>query len=412
MSRSTKTAACRIAFVVLCLLPVIGSISYAAWQRWTDSELVAAAWIASRLGAHAEIQSLRASLPGIDTAASIKLLDPENGKLIAVCRDVRIQRGSAARVLSIASADVPPGKMMALWRMLHDRVLRQQELLETALIISVDRLALRDREGEVEIDGLRIECQRTSRGPRSAISFRPAGDLARRPVRINLLRDQTAELPITRLEIQSHDQALDCSLVAGSPDWLRRFGDAIRFQGVAWLELQAADWRGEVTGQIDGLQMQRLASVDMLPEISGPATLDVHQAILANRRIVSLDAVLSAGPGSISAGMLRSSSALGLTQITGRSSAAPQRLAMTMIDYDALVLMVNLDASGLALTGMLNPRDERIAMTGGGAAILRSGSGERLPVATLIEWVTGQAVPAALFTEAGAALYGILPLAE
>ena len=412
MTRSIKIAASRTVFIAACLVPLIGSISFAAWQRWIDSDSLAAAWIASRLGTGAEVQALRTSTPGVETAHSVKLLDPENGKLIAVCRDVRVQRGSSARVVSIASVDVPPGQMMALWRMLHERVLRQQELLATELIISVDRLALRDREGQVEIDGLRIESQRQPRGPRLAISFRPAGDLDRRPVRINLFRDQTAEPPVTRLEIQSHDQALDCSLVTGSPVWLQRFGDAIRFQGTAWLELQADDWRGEITGQVEGIGLQRLADAGLLPPMSGLLTLDIVQAIFARGRLVSFNGVISAGPGTISAAALRSMTALGVAPKLSRTSAEPRTLPDAMLDYDALAVMAQLDASGIALMGILPPRDQGIAMTGGGAAMIRSAAAERVPVATLIEWVTGQAVPEALFTEAGAALYGILPMVE
>lgn len=407
MTRSFKIPACRIAFVVICLGPAIGSISYATWQRWIDSNSIAAAWLESRLGVQVSVESLRTSTPGVQKALSVKLMDPETEKLIAVCHDVRIRRGRAACVVSIDSVAVPPNQMMTLWRMLHDRVLRQHELLDPALIISVNRLALRDRDGEVEIDGLRIECQRSPQGPRSSISFRPRGRLDVRPVRINLLRDQTTESPVTRLRVESHDQALDCSLVTGSPEWLQRFGEAISFQGFGWLELQGGEWQGEISGQVHGLELERVSAAQRLPAMTGPATLDIREAILTNGRVTSLHAVLSAGPGSISAAALKSATALGLTPVTDQS--APRILGDQALSYDALAIMIQLDASGLALTGMLEPRDQQIAVTNGMTAVLRC-TGQRLPVAALIEWVTGQAVPQALFTEPGAALFRVLPL--
>lgn len=408
MSRQTRIAICRTLFLAVCLLPLVGTISYAAWQRWTTDDSQASQRIVGRLGFDAEVQQLRHSRPGVTTAESCKLFDPETNKLVAHCDDVQITTGSGGCAIAIRSAYVPHQQIMSLWSALHDRLLRHSRDLNQPLIVAIDRIACRDQEGEVELGGFRLECHRTEHGSHAQVSFRPDDhEPHQRSVRISMLRDLRVDPPATRIDVQSPDKSLDCSLIAGSPRWLRQVGSAVRFQGHAWLESHNGTWQAELTGRIHGVQLDRVVD-DRFPfELTGNAALDIEQAVFQRGRVVVLEGRLTAGPGVVSRQLLAAQQVLGMRAAANRSTPDAD-----VLEYDSLAMMFHLSSEGIMVRGLCEPRADGVVMTHGSAPILIDGGSNRYAVDRIITALTGVTASQAIFTEAGEALWRVLPLTE
>ncbi len=409
MAPMIRKLICRGIFVGFCVAPLCGSLSYAAWQHFSLSRVQRGDWLAARLGVDAEIEGLRPSQPGLTVADRIRLADPESGRLLVLCEQIRLRSGPQALVVSIEDVHIPQRQTMELWKLLCERVLRQSSMLRRRMVIVAHRVAIRHADGELELAGWRMECSAAQGERRADIEFRANhASLQVRSTRIAIVRDTQHDVPVTRVEVHAPEADVDSCLLAGPSSWLSQLGEHVRFRGMVFIDVTSQGWRGEVTGSVSGIELQRL-SQDRLPHgLTGEASLDIRHAIFDSSRLQSLSAIARAGPGKISWGLLASLRRLGLSMPSARLRDFS---ADTMQDYEQLALMVDLTSQGVVVRGVCGPpRDGTAILSGSGTLLTDQGRNERKSSFEIIATLLDDDRADVLLTPTGERLWRALPL--
>ncbi len=401
---------CRTSFVAACLLPVGGSLGYSAWQYWSLGTLQRGNWLVARLGVEAQIESLRPSRPGLTIADSVKLFDPETGQLLASCQSIEFRHGPHATAISIENVSISSEHTMALWEVLHDRVLRQSRILQQPILVSVDRISLDHPAGDVELSEWRMECSAENNRRQARISFRSGhqADASTRSTQITIVRDAGRDVPVTQIAIHAPDADINGCLLSGPSSCLSQMGDQVRFRGEAWVDIASNVWRGEIAGQVTGIQMQRILDDRFPYGLAGTAEFDIQQAVFENNRLQVLAGACRMQKGTISLGLIQSMRRMGLQ--SDKSLQARSEPGTTKVSFDELAAWISVSADGVSIRGACNrPEDGSVIIAQSAPIVRDDGSGERRSNFTIISAPLDRDDQEVLFTEIGDMLWRALP---
>lgn len=355
----------RMLFVLVCLLPTVGLVSWVAYRRSSLSrDPLLSAW-SQTLGVTVTADSVENIRPAVMRLRNVALTTATNRLLLGV-EVAEYETRDQGRLVRLPSLEIDQAGVTTLAG-LSLAWLTEAVRFPEGGVIEVDSLTWRGAASPRQQGGFRIEFVVADSG--RAIRIR------REPADSDELRLRAVSSPAgLRLEVELiAEQGLPADLAAAVTGWLPNFGDAAVIRG----SLQAAatpktpdggDWRWSGVGQgvVTDVAVGELAEAAG-QQASGVAVLQIEDLAVEDSRIAAARMTLSVKDGELGRGLVeRLITVFGCrlgpaaaTLVTGDAWLAGPPLA-----FDEASLAVSLDRSGVTLRGV-GAAGDTLAVLGG-----------------------------------------------
>ncbi len=316
-SNPTKRFFCRVIFIALGLLPLLGTVSWATYRGLYQTNASYASEIGKHLGLGCDVERAIHVRPGVIRFEGLKLRDTEGLEILGHCDEATLHSSPFDREIRISALSVSDVHFRRLLELLDERVLQNPRMLQLQTAIQIDRLTI-DSAGSsaVIFDDVRIVASLSNVGPQANAEFTliPANEssgVANEPIRLDVIRelaqhgsgDGEPSIPVTRLNLITGNATLPCSLLAGFFGSHHLNPDAT-FEGNIHLvsdSHQSAAWTGDAYGHLENLQLQEICSI-----ATGNAKLTFRKATFDKGVATLLDGTLAVNGGKLQSGFVHS----------------------------------------------------------------------------------------------------------
>ena len=355
----------RILFVLVCLLPTVGLVGWAAYRRSSLSrDSLLSAW-SRTLGVAVTADSVENIRPAVMRLRNVALTTATNRFLLGV-EVVEVETRDQGSLVRLPSLAIDQTGVTTLAR-LSLAWLTEAVRFPEGGVIEVDSLTWGAAGLPQPQGGFRIEFVVADTG--RAIRIR------REPADSDELRLRAVASPAgLRLEAELiAEQGLPADLAAAVAGWLPNFGDAAVIRG----SLQATAtpktkdgggwrWSGGGQGVVTDVALSELAEAAG-QQANGEAVLQIEDLAVEDSRIAAARMTLSATEGELGRGLVeRLITVFGCrlgpaaaTLVTGEAWMAGPPLA-----FDEASFAVSLDRSGVTLRGV-GAAGDTLALLGG-----------------------------------------------
>jgi len=396
----TRRLICRLAFLLLCLLPTVAvtgwigiirlpayqSARRASWQRELSRQ-----W-----GLVVSLDAVRHPRRGVTLLDSVRLQDPETGKLIASIRQIEIGDRGDGWVVLAAQPEVQSDQIYRLWEAFHERFLRSDSPSESSILLHAGELTIRrdDQTGSSTLSDVRCRWTRAGDGPRISFEFRDVALPTAEPVQLRVTRNRQLSPPATRWELDTRSTPLPCSLLADQVPVLRWLGDDGTYQGTVDVVCSPSGWHGELAGRFRNVDLERLVTERYEHKLSGTAEVLFRRARFQNGKLSDAAGDVICGGGVVSRSLLaQADRTLGLVA----DSRVRALEADTLWRYRELRFGFDITANGLRLVGHCQNVGEGVVMADQYGPLLRDRPQEIAQVVALVQTLAapnGEQVPA------------------
>lgn len=406
MSDQGRRQVCRSLFLLAGVCPLAVSLGWAAWRHVVSPETAYENWLAAQLAVDVRLSDVTRPKPGLTRIGTAKIVNPETGQMLALCERLELRWGVRGIGIHAAQTHLSGDVVGELGELLHDRLLCRRRLHETSIFLVSQRVAIQRPRAEVELRECRLDVQRAADGPTATLTFQWAYAEQPQPVRVRLSRHQKSNGPITRLELETGNNPLPCSVLFGAPAWLAPWegGDSLTFQGALWLDIAQTGWEGELTGHISGIDLNRLFTDRFPHQVSGDARMVVERAVVREGRLVELQGQLRSGPGTVGKPLVQAA-------VRYLGCRLPTRLGVDeSIEYRKLAVDIRLDNAGLVIHGMCEPdAPGNILVDAAGAVLVEPEDQPRLAI-DVVRMLADEERAERLWDESTAGLMRVLPV--
>lgn len=355
-------------FLLLCVIPSVVVIGVGVWRSLPGRVAAEERRLTLLLGQPVEIDGVRHLRPGAAFYEGLEIRDPESAEVLVCCDQVRAELGAfrpkgAKREhpqLRLSAGEVTITASSAeSFRALANRLLQRRidgAPVYTCLVAK--QLIFKHRESEFPAE--QLEAWATLHATKSVIDvkLRASGLETKEPISMSLVRNREYEPPVDGFMIATKDGVLPCSIMETILPFFPDVGQEAVFQGSivadhvpggCQLKGQAIGWTGwrlRVKGDLQDIDLRKLAGRHIPHEISGLGKLHLEDLAFREGRLQSMIGELKARDGSISRALVNSCvTELGLKTnhpIAGYAS----------LPYLELAVGFQLDGRGLAICGM------------------------------------------------------------
>ncbi len=352
----SRRTGCRLAFILLGILPLLATLVIAGWRNHEFDEVHFASLVSRVLGCRTTVDDVQFVRPGTVRLVNVNVRDAETGEPFLFLPHVDVQQCPQNVLLAISEARVHDLAVDRILFLIHERVLRQPDLFAVPIVATVGRLHCSQRRLETDEPDPhdsatyfvqnRFELRQIDQGSelrgelrQAAANVKPAIDLT--------IRRVLTELPTTTITLQTYDQWISASLLVGRQNWLPRLSPAASFRGNLHVDLDANGWSGEAYGDFRDVDLGPLVGDRFERFLTGNADFVVRTARFARGRLQEFDADIHAGPGEFGTRQLQA--AAEAWQLEWSDPPEPDAVS---IDYEQLATSVYLDKEGLELAGL------------------------------------------------------------
>lgn len=388
----------RSLLVILGVFPLLGTVGWATWRHISWDAQGYEKWLGARLGLEVQLTSVEHPTPTTERVGQADLLDPETGRLLARAERVTIHTSATAIQLHCESLFIPRSRLMSLWRLLHDRALRERRLLARPIELEVNQTIVSSDSGQTEFASWMLELGRREDGAFATSTFVERAPQAQ-PVEIYISRQAHGDSWTTELDLLTKSRVALTTLF-GEPAWLSALGPQVGLNGHLWVQQTDQDWSADFCGKIDGLELGRFVARFFPHEISGTINASIRQLLIKSGRISHLEGQLHGAGGQIGSSLLDACEQFLDMQLSG----SPGEL----VSFDELGLTFRIDHRGAVLKG---------SCEAGPGVILNSAAGPLLSEAAkqptygfnLIRALANEPSPLIFWTENCKPLLDLLP---
>ncbi|MCH5372841.1 MAG: hypothetical protein JJ992_02605, partial [Planctomycetes bacterium] len=277
MHEGTRRLVCRLAFLLICLLPTIAVVGWICIVRSSAYQSAErASWqreLSSQWGLTVTLDAVRHPRRGVTLLDAVRLFEPETGELVADIRQLEIGQHHGQRVVLAAQPEVQSGQIYRLWEAFHDRFLRGESTADMPTLLYAGELTIqgRGRSDSSTLTGVRCRLTRAADGPQAVFEFRDVALQMAEPVQLRVTRNRQLSSPATRWELDTRSTPLPCSLLAGHLKVLEWLGDDATFQGTIDVIHSVGGWQGELAGRFRDVDLERLVTERYDHKLSGTA---------------------------------------------------------------------------------------------------------------------------------------------
>lgn len=346
---------CRIAFLLLGVLPLVAVGGWCAWWHSGAPARLAADELAVRLGLTVSLRGLTHPRPGVVEYEGLQLIDPETGRALLRCRSVEV---SSNRLWPTSAADSPDLVVRAEKPELESRGLEElgrlvQQALQGRLGPREPRWSFSAAEVHLVAGGTTqtlVEVQATMSAPaggvQAELSFRVPKLNMPEPARIRLGRNRQISPPAAGFDLSTGGAKLPCALLAlGLPEF-ERAGANSRFSGYVSANQNLGGWQGEMVGEWSNLDLGELLGDKCPHKLTGPAQVYLQSVRFRDGRLEEAVGAISAGPGIVSRSLLNAA----VERLTLTRGAEPNTPG-EFVPYEQLAAAFLLNSKGLQLQG-------------------------------------------------------------
>jgi hypothetical protein len=432
MSSARRILFCRLSFVLLAIVPTLGTCGWLVSQSAAfvgetgnqppDSKALARE-LSRRLGltvefdaaefTTAEIPDSKVHEAGADRGLrliGIRLSDPETGELLATAQSADAVSEQSGWQIALSQAQANAQHIGRLVATLHERLLcGSADDVQSGRLQARELIILGGDESLTLVDFV-AEYSLTASGPQLVVEFRPAGANSNSlPARLAASRNRDVSPPATLVEIDTAGHPLPVSLCApfaGEP--LAAWG-GVTFRGTAKFVPAGRGERGPggtLAGTFSGLELDRLVSERFPHQLSGRADLVIEQGTLAAGRLQMLRGRLLAGRGGISPSFIAAAREhLGLSTPLGEAALAAERL----LPFSRLAISFQLDGQSLELAGQAGRPNENILVVDTQGALLSAPRSHRTAAVNLLRTLVPASEVQVPATQQTSSLVGLFP---
>lgn len=372
MHRKPAHFACRVGFVLLCVLP---TAAVAGWivQRSLPGMVLSAKheWeqeLSRQLGLRVTCETV--DYPRHDTAElkRVAIVDPETGTPVASAATLEVVRANDRWKLSGSQVVIETAQLPLLKVQFEQRWLRRETAAkQLGCEISFREVTFRDAARSltlVDVDG---QWQTLAAGPHCELNFRlPEADRQAPRGKWLVQRNRQTSPPSTRWQLNSGALPLPCSFVTAAWPAIKQLGIGAQFQGELDF-IQTETLSGRIRGTIANIDLDALVSDQFPHKLSGIAICNLENAAIENNKLRYIRGTLQTGDGWISPSLLAAATD-NLQLITPPVETLPANTAA--IPFRQLSLGFDLRDEGLQLTGSADPLRERVLIATASGSLL------------------------------------------
>jgi len=390
----TRRRFCLAGFFLFCVAPALGAAAWCVMRHlpWTAQD--EAKSLGRQLGLEVRLAGLKNLRPGVVLYEDFELADPETGQCLFRSRLLEIQWKTIADgpcgnkpllELSASQPEIETAGLRQLGGLLQRALQGQTGQPAADLRVSAGELTLRAGTNSQTFTGVEGSLDNPPGGVQAVVSFRIPGIDMPEPVKIRAVRNRQTSPPSSGFELSTGDGCLPCDLLAAGLSELGAFGSRCRFRGYIWANQDSGgqtsdNWSGEVTGQLLGVDLDRLVTEHFPHKLSGAADVTIKTAHFEHGRLKQASATIMAGPGVVSRSLLQA--AVKHLQFT---SGADIDLLGDQVPYDRMALDLFMDCQGLRIVGQCSSANSGIVMTDHRLCLLAAPNAQSRPVAAFIQ---------------------------
>ncbi len=397
MHDRTRRMLCRIGFVAFCVIPTVGVFAWSNSQTTSGHSASLAAELSRELALRVSLTGVFHPRPGAALYEGLELADPETGRPLARMRFLEVGGGDSLATLVASQPEIDALHLDRLGRLVVER-LRNAVAPQAMVRLAASDVTLDWPEGAQTLTDLvgQIDGRPGEDGQRTAtINFRLAGNNAGEPIKIRYSRRLKESQPTARIEVNTGDAAVPCSLLAGPAGIANHLGQQACFHGSFWAVETAEGWEGQCAGELTAVDLQTAIGEQFPHHLTGQAKITMKSARFRHGRLEEARGTVIAEQGDVGQSLLTAAA----TNLHLAGSAATNSNA-SLVAYTRLALEFEIDSSGVTLHGA--GREPGAIVESGDSVLLAESQTPTSPVVALLRTLVPQSevqVPASRQSE-------------
>jgi hypothetical protein len=419
LRQETRRRLCRAAFLLGCLLPILGVSAWGAFRhsplhlRWQELSL------RQSLGLRARVTALTHPRPGVVCYHGLDLADAETGTSIAICGLVEVRRPAIGGPTELLLRDVSvmPGGLAECYALVSRLLRPDQGARDFELLVNAERVTITDAGDPYFLSRASGSIRATGDDCETKLSLAPGGegpaaessDASGDKILLRVARNRRQQPITNEWELHTGSHAVPFAwLAAGGyplPDM-----PGSRFRGSVGARESDSGWQVAARGTLAGVDVTPLMGPLSGHFFEGTVDLHVDAAKFEAGRLVDLRARVDGGPGRVGRSLLTTAaSTLGCT---------PSYLPQTqggIVPFEQLACEVAIHRDGkLVIAGRCRDKLGVILSNTDGRPLLAQPPSNRQPQSTLnlVRALAGSDGPLVPATPLAARLLSWLPLAN
>ena len=382
MHERTRRNLCRLAFLVMGVVPTVCTLAWAGYRispiyveveraDW-EQRLTAMTGLTARL--------VRLEFPGGDSIVlhNLEFTDPDDGRVVVKIRQAEIDQRPEGIVIALSQPEVTQGKFLRLWDVLDLHILRGPALA-SAVQITTGELTLEVGERGQSFTSVICTLENVGSSLQASIGFQLAGVSMPAAAQLQIRRNRQVIPPVTSWSLATATP-LPCALFADYLPPLTNLGDQALFQGKIYCNLPRDRVTAQWSGQLSQVDLDILS--DPLPhKLTGWATIDIRQANLEQGVLTFLEGTLVSHGGTASRSFVASLAEnvpLATPEVMQVGNTAP-----SLFHYDELGFQFSVSGEGCTLRGVPE-LPENVILIASGQPMLTVDSQTPYPLVSIV----------------------------
>lgn len=387
MHETTQRLICRLCFLLACLAPtsITAACVLARATPWYAGR-VREGWeqtLRDRLGLQVLVAQAEELRPGAWLLKGVELSDPETSRRIARIRLVEAESlgGDKARlVIRLSQPELESEQMHRLWSGLERRLLMAETPLPARVEIVAGELTLQAGEGAQTFSNVQCLIESTAQRRRAICQLRLPESSQGDYVQFSVGRHSDRGRPFSEFKFDSGATHVPCGRLAAWAPLLAELGPDCRWQGVIHASDSESGWQGEFSGQLTGVDLDRLVTDRFPHKLSGQAKVVFNRAVLKEGKLTHAAGMFDARQGVVSRSLLRAAE-----ESLSLAAAGPQGESLqTLAPYERLAFGFSISPDGLEIAGACDDVAAGVICMGQQGPLLVDGEGVVTPVVSLV----------------------------
>ncbi len=310
LHETTQRNLCRIAFAILCAVPTlyvvgwaaaVNTPQYATAQRssW-EEELLA------KLGLRTTIGRVARPSRGVVLLQDVSFFAPESDTPLFQARVLEIRSYEDGWLITASQLEADADRLGEVWDQLHEAVMVRGEPSQPPIWLQCAELNLRGGNGEQTLSDVSLKYTQSSSGPETLVEFRLPERATDKPCQLAIRRVREKGRNVSSVDLRTNGAALPCRVLAGYLPLLDLLGDSCQFDGNVKLEHDGNSWSGSISNsEFFEVELQRLLSACSLHTLRTRAVVKLDSAAFRDGQLASIRGSVAAEQGVVDLHFLR-----------------------------------------------------------------------------------------------------------
>lgn len=297
MSDNSRRTVCRMAFILLCALPlslivyrIFHPISATQWQQA----------IKANLGLTAQIGSVETPLPFVTLFHDVKLLDPERHELIVHLDELKVVMGATNEIIVENKIQIDSSALAMISQQLRQNLMRTHAATDSWKLTLNEAVLMRPNSeiaDKLTFAPIQVSVHPYPEYTTAKVEFFSGG--FEEPIEVSMRRYRNEATPRESFSIHSGKTYLPCWILNDFWPDSKSFGKISQFAGYAKFERNGESWNGSIVPGSCFLNMSLSSLSQQFGDAEGLCFVRVANCQLKANKIVSLDLQCSSQSGNI-----------------------------------------------------------------------------------------------------------------